>query len=157
MNPSDFHRVHFHTPRVMIMKVFRAAWRWAQCIGQVPVLRPAETCPWFRVTFKTEMTSWNFVCILDHQREHLIFTRDVPVFGTLVQATFVQNQILKRFFLWDCNQRKRVLRGSPVALSRYYRPGMSVLTVRCRVISFERFARMGESLFFYPCVKCYFP
>lgn len=69
-------------------------------------------------------------------------------FGTLVQATFVQNQILRRVFLWDCNKRKWVLRGSPDALSRYYGSGMLVLTVRSKVISSERIARIGESWVF---------
>lgn len=98
------------------------------------------------------MHTWSLARTLD------LHTRCVGFFGTLVQATFVQTQILRRVFLWDCNQRKWVLRGSPDALSRYYGSGMLVLTVRSKVISSERVARMGESwVFLSSSARCYFP
>lgn len=92
------------------------------------------------------MHTWSLARTLD------LHTRCVGFLGRLSKLLLFKPRSWE-----DCNQRKWVLRGSPDALSRYYGSGMLVLTVRSKVISSERVARMGESWVFLSSARCYFP
>lgn len=98
------------------------------------------------------MHTWSLARTLD------LHTRCVGFLGRLSKLLLFKPRSWEESFCGTVTRENEFYVGPPDALSRYYGSGMLVLTVRSKVISSERVARMGESwVFLSSSARCYFP